>query len=68
MGLIQTFPDGGGGSVEKVELTQAEYNTLTQEEKNNGTLYFITDAEGGGAVRRCAAGSGGLRPEPTGAL
>ena len=48
MSLIQTFPDGGGGSVEKVELTQAEYNTLTQEEKNNGTLYFITDAEGGG--------------------
>lgn len=31
-----------------VELTQAEYNALSQEEKMNGTTYFITDGEGGG--------------------
>jgi hypothetical protein len=27
------------------ELTQAEYNALSTEEKNNGTLYFIIDSE-----------------------
>lgn len=26
-----------------IELTQAEYDALTQEEKNNGSVYFITD-------------------------
>ena len=26
------------------ELTSAQYNALTTEERNNGTLYFITDA------------------------
>ena len=31
-----------------VELTQAQYDALTSEEKMNGTLYCITDAEGGG--------------------
>ena len=25
------------------ELTQAEYDALTEDEKNNGTVYFITD-------------------------
>lgn len=28
---------------EHVELTQAEYNALTPEQKNNGTVYFITN-------------------------
>lgn len=32
----------GGGS--HVELTQAEYDALTTEEKNNGSVYFITDS------------------------
>ena len=31
------------------ELTQAEYNALSQQEKMNGTTYYITDGEGGGA-------------------
>ena len=44
--------NGGGGNTDYVELTQAEYNALTPEEQMNGTLYFITDGEGGG-------GSGG---------
>ena len=30
---------------EHVELTQAEYDVLSTAEKNNGTVYFITDAE-----------------------
>lgn len=32
----------GGGNLVGIELTQAEYDTLPEEEKNNG-LYFITD-------------------------
>ena len=43
---------GGGGDANYEELTQAEYDALTPEEKMNGTIYFITDAQGGG-------GSGG---------
>lgn len=27
------------------QLTQAQYNALTSEQKTNGTIYFITDAE-----------------------
>ena len=36
-------PGEGGGSSGIVELTQAEYDQLTQEEKNNGTIYQISD-------------------------
>lgn len=36
------IPGEGGGS-SGVELTQAEYDQLTQEEKNNGTIYQISD-------------------------
>jgi len=32
-------------SAVRTELTQAEYDQLTDEEKNNGTMYFITDAD-----------------------
>ena len=35
-------------TAKQVELTQAEYDALSQEEKMNGTIYFITDAEGSG--------------------
>ena len=35
---------GGTGDANYEELTQAEYDALTTEEKNNGTMYFITDA------------------------
>ena len=38
----------GGGDASYLELTQAEYNALTPAEKNNGTIYFITDAASGG--------------------
>lgn len=36
------------GGTESVELTQAEYDALSDDEKMNGTIYFITDGEGGG--------------------
>lgn len=36
--------------VEMKELTQAEYDALSQSEKLNGTVYFITDAVSGYAV------------------
>ena len=32
------------------ELTKAEYDALTEEEKNNGTIYFITDAYDANAI------------------
>ncbi len=34
---------GGGGNSKMCELTQAEYDALTTQEKNNGTVYYITD-------------------------
>ena len=36
---------GGGGNSNMRELTQAEYDALTTEEKNNGTVYYITDGD-----------------------
>ena len=39
--FAQLMANGSGGLV-GTELTQAEYDALTEEEKNNG-LYFITD-------------------------
>lgn len=38
----------GGGNTESIELTQAQYDALSDDEKNNGTVYFITDGQGGG--------------------
>lgn len=38
----------GEGNTVSVELTQAEYDALTPAQKNNGTVYFITDGQGGG--------------------
>lgn len=35
-------------TAKQVELTQAEYDALTEEQKTDGTIYFITDGEGGG--------------------
>lgn len=37
------LPDGNTYDLVKKELTQAEYNALTEEEKNNGTVYLISD-------------------------
>ena len=40
---------GGSGNLTAVELTQAEYDELTPEEKNDTSkIYFITDGTGGG--------------------
>lgn len=38
---------GGGGNSNMRELTQSEYDSLTTEEKNNGTVYYITDGDDG---------------------
>ena len=35
---------------EHVELTQEEYDALTPEQKLDGTIYFVTDGEGGGSL------------------
>ncbi len=48
-GKFRKFEGGsGGGNTNSVELTQAQYNALSPEEKANGTVYFITDGQGGG--------------------
>lgn len=46
-GAWASISTGGGGST-YVELTQAQYDALTPAEKNNGTVYFITDTNGDG--------------------
>ena len=45
-GKFTEFAGGEGTSTR--ELTQAEYDALTEAEKMNGTIYFITDGQGGG--------------------
>ena len=35
---------GGGGGLEVVVLTQAEYDVLTPEQKNNGKMSLVNDA------------------------
>lgn len=37
---------GGGGGITYNEITLAEYEELTYEQKHNGELYFITDVNG----------------------
>lgn len=53
--LIGTIEQGGAKAV---ELTQAEYDALSDEEKMNGTIYFITDGQSSG-------GSGQLEADLT---
>lgn len=45
---INELQAGGGGDGKHRTLTQAEYDALTEEEKMDGTIYFITDADSGG--------------------
>ena len=45
MGVIMKRGINYTGS-EGIELTQAEYDALSTEEKNNGTTYFVTDGAG----------------------
>ncbi len=40
--LTESISKAGKGR----ELTQAEYNALSEEEKRNGTVYYITDDDG----------------------
>lgn len=48
--IYPTYLNGikvSGSGVPHISLTQAEYDALSVETKNNGTIYFITDAVGG---------------------
>lgn len=51
-GDVQTVdgfePDTNGAVTTERILTQAEYNALSEAEKNNGMTYYISDGEGGG--------------------
>lgn len=46
-GFTGKFTIASGGGI-AVELTQAEYDALSPEEKMNGTVYYIKDANSGG--------------------
>ena len=48
IGINNIIYDLATGNTDYTELTQAQYNALTPAQKNNGTLYFITDAIAGG--------------------
>lgn len=39
---------GGSGGAAAVQISEADYQALTEEEKNNGTIYFSPDGSGGG--------------------
>lgn len=43
---------GGSGGAAAIQISEADYQALTEEEKNNGTIYFSPDGGSGG-------GSGG---------
>ena len=47
---VPAWRDESGGSGSYVELTQSEYNALPQSEKENGTVYFITDGVPGSSL------------------
>lgn len=40
---------GGSDGVDYVELTQVQYDALSDAQKKNGKMYFITDANGDGS-------------------
>lgn len=42
---IQSSKGGGGGGGDHRELTRVEYEALTPEQKNDGTVYFVTDGD-----------------------
>lgn len=47
-GVEYSGAGGGGGDANDTELTWDEYQELTEEEKNNGTNYYITDVNSDG--------------------
>lgn len=57
------------GIPDVVELTQAEYNALSTSEKNNGTIYYVTDRPVNGLNNlRDGAAAGSLEMTTTSAL
>lgn len=50
---INANSSGGGGTLTAVELTKAQYDALTSEQKNDPTkIYFVTDYNPGGSGDR----------------
>lgn len=52
------FKNGKNYSGTSVSLTQAEYDALTETQKNDGTVYFITDSDAVLDASDVALGSG----------
>lgn len=48
----------GEAGATAVELTKAEYDALSEEEKKNGTIYFITDVDNEGGIIGYIGGTG----------
>ena len=46
----KVISSGGSGDITIRELTKAQYDALTPAERMNGTIYFVTDEEGGGGT------------------
>ena len=49
-GELYAPQDGGSGNTNSRELTPAEYAALSEEEKNNGTVYYVNDGGTSGNV------------------
>lgn len=62
MGVIMKRGINYTGS-EGIELTQAEYDALSTEEKNNGTTYFVTDSSGGAIYKNSINYTGDALPD-----
>lgn len=44
--LVSSIGGGGGSSLTKVEITETNYQNLTEQEKEDATkIYFITNTE-----------------------
>lgn len=48
IGIDNVIYNLAAGNTDYQELTQAQYDALTPAQQSNGTLYFITDGQGGG--------------------
>lgn len=48
----------GKAGAQAVELTYAEYQALSEEEKENGTIYFISDVDNDGTITGYTGGTG----------
>lgn len=49
-GLMSSTDKNKLNNLNVVEISQADFETLSQAEKDNGTIYFITDTGSGGGA------------------